>query len=123
MNILILIYLTLTVLSPSLSSRWAQDFNDFPNSWPIKNLDNGKFRQIINDPTSRPGTIKTKVLKIIYPKGSCSSDCHPIDGGASFNVYPNDVLNGEIGTVEYDFYFPNKFDFVKGGKLPGLIGG
>ena len=123
MKAFMLIFIILNVYPSIFTYKWAQDFNNFPSSWTVENLDNGKFRQIINDPTSRPGTIKTKVLKIIYPKGSCSSDCHPIDGGASFNVYPNGVLNGEIGTVEYDVYFPDEFDFVKGGKLPGLIGG
>ena len=26
-------------------------------------------------------------------------------------------------TFEYDIFFPNNFDFVRGGKLPGIKGG
>ena len=76
--ILLIIYIQLTDLV--FSYKWTQDFTKFPKSWPLKNVDDGNFREIIDDPIAQPGANKTKVLRIIYPKGSCSSDCHPIEG-------------------------------------------
>ncbi|MBI1862161.1 MAG: hypothetical protein HYR96_14700 [Deltaproteobacteria bacterium] len=57
------------------------------------------------------------VLKVKYPKGEI--DSHP--SGASWITY----LGGkfESMTVSYYVKFEKDFTFVKGGKLPGLIGG
>lgn len=52
-------------------------------------------------------------------------------GGTLFFLYPykthpQDTINPisfEGVSVEYEVYFPKNFDFVKGGKLPGIAGG
>ena len=55
-------------------------------------------------------------LRTLYPKGSHGSD----QGGAGWR-FP---LRNEMGlTLRYDLVFEPDFDFVKGGKLPGLCGG
>ena len=77
-------------------------------------------------------------LKVTYPRGSYSPSHYP-RGGADFYSTPSlmewegerkkrDVDKGMLRgannvTLEYSVYFPSDFDFVKGGKLPGLYGG
>jgi hypothetical protein len=62
------------------------------------------------------------VLEVTYPKGSIdpATTWAPI-GGAGF-LYPlaTPLL---AGCLAYDVAFEKGFDFVKGGKLPGLYGG
>ncbi len=36
---------------------------------------------------------------------------------------PLDITRATNASLEYSVYFPSDFDFVKGGKLPGLYGG
>jgi hypothetical protein len=56
-----------------------------------------------------------KLLEITIPKGTES------DGGSFWSLYfPRDF---EDVTFEYDIKFGKDFDFVRGGKLPGLGGG
>lgn len=56
-----------------------------------------------------------KVLEITIPKGTTSK------GGSFWSlVFPEDLIDV---TFEYDIMFGNNFDFVRGGKLPGLGGG
>ncbi len=56
-----------------------------------------------------------KVLEITIPKGTVS------DGGAFWRLnFPRDFTDA---TFEYDIMFGNNFNFVRGGKLPGLGGG
>jgi len=59
-------------------------------------------------------------MKAIYPKGSCSSACG-IKSGLGINVKP--LPESEKATLEYEVFFPSDFDFVKSGKLPGIVGG
>jgi hypothetical protein len=65
-------------------------------------------------------------LRVSYPRGSASPTVHkgfgaPI-GGANFyarlGMEPRDSLH-----LRYSVRFPDGFDFVRGGKLPGLFGG
>ncbi|KAI0787995.1 hypothetical protein C8Q74DRAFT_1197094 [Fomes fomentarius] len=66
-----------------------------------------------------------KSMKAHYPKGSYTFN-HDPRGGISFyapgplNV---DLTTAKEATFSYDVYFPSGFNFVKGGKLPGLYGG
>ncbi|MBM3257004.1 MAG: hypothetical protein FJY98_01605 [Candidatus Liptonbacteria bacterium] len=56
-----------------------------------------------------------KVLEITIPRGTLS------DGGSFWRLlFPKDFLNV---TFEYDVLFGKNFDFVRGGKLPGIGGG
>ncbi|MBW3017226.1 hypothetical protein KY316_02545, partial [Candidatus Woesearchaeota archaeon] len=56
-----------------------------------------------------------KVLEITIPKGTTS------DGGSFWRL--NFPRNFTDATFEYDIMFGDNFDFVRGGKLPGLGGG
>jgi hypothetical protein len=56
-----------------------------------------------------------KVLEITIPKGTES------DGGSFWRLnFPRNLTDA---TFEYDIMFGENFDFVRGGKLPGLGGG
>jgi len=56
-----------------------------------------------------------KVLEITIPKGTTSK------GGSFWRLnFPTDLTDA---TFEYDIMFGENFDFVRGGKLPGLGGG
>ncbi|KAF9531649.1 polysaccharide lyase family 14 protein [Crepidotus variabilis] len=70
-----------------------------------------------------PGTSSTSgpVLRISYPEGSFSHDT----GGAQFYSLWNTTDGSSFRTmmVSYEIAFDSGFDWVKGGKLPGLRGG
>ncbi|MGC9527902.1 MAG: polysaccharide lyase [Limnospira sp.] len=85
-------------------------------SWGLENL------EVIDDPTDR----FDRVLRVVYPKNSATPSVSrkegvPI-GGAQFladlGMSPADALR-----LSYHLRFSENFDFVKGGKLPGLFGG
>lgn len=71
-------------------------------------------------------------LKMLAPDGSCK-----VNDGAIYGYFPKGKILGydsgftwysELdtpmaeGTMEYDVYFQEGFDFTKGGKLPGVCG-
>lgn len=60
------------------------------------------------------------VLQVTYPQGSYSSET----GGAQFYSLWNATAGSRFQTmmVSYEVAFDNYFDWVKGGKLPGLRG-
>jgi len=70
---------------------------------------------IANDPAGLPG----KVLSVFYGKGQYIHTHHA--RGAQFYSRPTGPRT-EM-TLSYDIYFSPGFDWVKGGKLPGLFGG
>ncbi|KAI7874166.1 hypothetical protein K492DRAFT_240971 [Lichtheimia hyalospora FSU 10163] len=89
------------------SSGWA---------WPHDNDGNHK---IVADPNSK----KTSVLRVEYPKGSSNPQSDP-QGGIGFYAEPFHLKKEAKQVVlEYQVYFPKRFTFVQGGKLPGLYGG
>ena len=63
-----------------------------------------------------------RLLRVRYPAGSASRAAGGVDGGLQAYLQlpgaPVDALE-----LEYSVRFPTGFDFVKGGKLPGLYGG
>jgi hypothetical protein len=63
----------------------------------------------------------TNVLEVTYPKGSIdpATATAPL-GGAGF-LYPASTPLSS-GCLTYELEFARGFDFVKGGKLPGLYG-
>ncbi|WP_447957929.1 polysaccharide lyase [Vreelandella sp. EE7] len=61
-------------------------------------------------------------LRVRYPAGSSSPGEKPL-GGAGFYSDPASFQNAERACLSYKVRFPADFDFVKGGKLPGLYGG
>ncbi|KAF8200808.1 polysaccharide lyase family 14 protein [Pholiota molesta] len=70
---------------------------------------------VANTPTSGP------VMQVTYTEGSFSHDT----GGAQFYSLWNttDGSNFNSMMVQYEVAFDSGFDWVKGGKLPGLRGG
>lgn len=61
-------------------------------------------------------------LRIHYPAGSSSPSDGP-RGGAGFYNTPSSLQEADRACLSYKVRFPGDFDFVKGGKLPGLYGG
>ncbi|KAK8864571.1 hypothetical protein IAR55_001821 [Kwoniella newhampshirensis] len=62
-------------------------------------------------------------LQVFYPKGSINPGNSP-QGGTEFYARPlESITQATNASLEYSVYFPADFDFVKGGKLPGLYGG
>jgi hypothetical protein len=53
-------------------------------------------------------------IKLIYGKNA-----HGGGGGAKFTAYPGKFPREEL-TFGYDVYFPDSFEWKKGGKLPGM---
>ncbi|KAF7782557.1 CAZyme family PL14 [Agaricus bisporus var. burnettii] len=81
----------------------------FPNSVPI------------GSSGGTPGNGNSSVLEIIYPKGSFSHDT----GGAQwYNLWnTSDGSSFNSMLLSYELAFDSSFEWVKGGKLPGLRGG
>ncbi|KAF9896929.1 hypothetical protein BX616_006490 [Lobosporangium transversale] len=64
------------------------------------------------------------VLQVNYPKGSFAPSLGPVMGGAQFYAIPfGNKTSFEKMMVSYDVAFPNGFNWVQGGKLPGVYGG
>jgi hypothetical protein len=72
------------------------------------------------------GVAPAPVLSVLYPAGSASNRAAATDdaalGGAQLYL---DLARGPVDALHlrYCVRFPVGFDFVKGGKLPGLFGG
>ena len=62
-------------------------------------------------------TDDAKGIHCEYPKGDFGSAA-----GTYFRAEPKGFPCTNV-TLSYDVYFPESFDFVKGGKLPGIWGG
>ena len=71
-----------------------------------------------NTTTTTPSTI----LQLVYPAHSVNPGSKP-EGGADFYASPLNLAGARNVTLEYSVFFPADFDWVKGGKLPGLFGG
>jgi polysaccharide lyase-like protein len=72
--------------------------------------------RLVDDPTA--GGL---MLRTFYPAGSASRGMNAPDGGMqAYLMLPNPV---DVLDLTYQVRFPEGFDFVKGGKLPGLFGG
>lgn len=97
--------------------NWKQQWNvQNRGDWGWENL------EIIDDETGR----FNHVIRVRYPAGSASPrvsrrEDRPLGGSqfyANLGIEPRDRLR-----LSYYVRFSENFDFVKGGKLPGLFGG
>jgi hypothetical protein len=92
----------------------AYAFSQVQKDWPGVTWQNGlaEGRGGIVTGDSAQG----KSLRVVYPKGSVG----PAEGGVQWRAF----LTGSHDTVTmaYRVRFGSDFDFVKGGKLPGLCG-
>ncbi|KAH9057016.1 hypothetical protein EDB83DRAFT_2292791 [Lactarius deliciosus] len=75
---------------------------------------------LADDPST--WTNASTMLQVFYPKGSINPARKP-QGGSQFYAAPLDLQNARSVTLAYSVFFPSDFDWVKGGKLPGLYGG
>ncbi|KAI0255311.1 hypothetical protein BJV78DRAFT_1119893 [Lactifluus subvellereus] len=67
-------------------------------------------------------TNASTMLQLFYPKDSINPAGWP-QGGSEFYAAPLDLRNARNVTFAYSVFFPSDFEWVKGGKLPGLYGG
>lgn len=118
---------TLPFPTATLSNSDTQSF--ITSGW---SLSKGKIQNgasnlaFVPDPfpnASAPGTTAPSgpVLEVTYPQGSFSHDT----GGAQLFSLWNTSDGSQFHSVllTYEVAFDSDFDFVKGGKLPGLRGG
>ncbi|KAH9821157.1 family 14 polysaccharide lyase [Melampsora americana] len=74
--------------------------------------------------TGRPTLNVGNVIQVRYPKGSINpANQEAPQGGMGFYASPLNISHATNVTFSYSVFFPLDFDFVKGGKLPGLYGG
>lgn len=92
---------------PFIESLLKESWGDVTGS--IKGIKEGRCSIVKIDGES--------VLEVMYPKGKFGND----EGGAKWNL--NFDQPYEEYTLEYKVRVPKDFDFVRGGKLPGLYGG
>ncbi|PVD35398.1 hypothetical protein C0Q70_02360 [Pomacea canaliculata] len=95
---------------PSISST-SQVFSAFHAS----HQTNTEALSVVSDPAGGSG----HVLRAHYPKGSYSHS----SGINVIQFYATPIPSHTSVKLSYDVYFSENFDFVKGGKLPGLWGG
>lgn len=117
---------TSTVLPFPVSTLGVSNTEDFlVSQW---SLSKGRVQsqpedlQFTSDPfSSSANSSKSPVLQVTYPQGSYSHDT----GGAQFE----NLWNSSVGSpfrsmmLSYELAFEAGFDWVKGGKLPGIRGG
>jgi hypothetical protein len=75
-------------------------------------------------PGQGPGS--SLAVRVDYPAGSASARSANADGSSYGGAQVYLLLPGgpvDAATLKYCVRFPTGFDFVKGGKLPGLFGG
>ncbi|KAI8929494.1 hypothetical protein BC831DRAFT_547607 [Entophlyctis helioformis] len=80
-------------------------------------------RRFSPDPASPNG--QPIVLEVFYPAGSVNplNKFAPAVGGTGFYAQPINLSGARTVTFDFEVYFPRDFNFVIGGKLPGLYGG
>jgi hypothetical protein len=114
-----------TATSPA-SALWANDFSqsDWQTPWQIQ--EDKRWGDENRSVISTPGDRFPQILRVRYPRNSASPTVHrttaaPLGGTqfyAKLGLFPQDSLR-----LSYYVRFSENFDFVKGGKLPGLFGG
>lgn len=108
------------------SSLWTGQLTNFDwkKEWGIRNENDWGWEnlEIITDQSDR----FKEIIRVHYPAGSASpsvsrQDGSPIGGSqfyADLGIEPQEQLR-----LSYYVRFSENFEFVKGGKLPGLFGG
>ncbi|KAI0263749.1 hypothetical protein BC834DRAFT_791831, partial [Gloeopeniophorella convolvens] len=64
----------------------------------------------------------SSMLQLFYPEGSINPSNKP-KGGAEFYAAPLSLAHARNVSFAYSVFFPSDFEWVKGGKLPGIYGG
>lgn len=63
------------------------------------------------------------VIQTFYPQGSSNPGGETVGGSQFYGLTSLDLKSALSVTLAYSVFFPVSFDWVKGGKLPGLYGG
>jgi len=109
---------TLAMVSAK-SDLWTST-KDFSNFNVIKNLWNNI--NVTNDPAG--GLLNfDKSIKVEFPRGgyAAKNGANGRPGGLAFYAKPGpNIFNRDSVALTYKVYFPKNFEWVKGGKLPGL---
>ncbi|KAJ7221611.1 hypothetical protein GGX14DRAFT_353251 [Mycena pura] len=123
--------------SPSSSPPPPPSSSSSPPPRPTFGLLNGLGAIILGRPTSTPSPEpsgssarsaystwdnRSAALQVFYPAGSVNPAGNP-KGGAQFYATPLDLTSAQTVTMGYSVFFPANFNWVYGGKLPGLYGG
>ncbi len=108
------------------TTLWQNSFSDadWMDAWDVRSSKSWGFDNLEVIPSAQGKS--EPILRVDYPKGSASPSVSRKAGvalgGAQFyadlDLPPQDELR-----LSYDVRFSDNFDFVKGGKLPGLFGG
>ena len=69
-----------------------------------------------------PEKTSASFLQLFYPANSINPGQKP-QGGADFYATPLDLSGAKNVSLEYSVFFPLDFDWVEGGKAPGIYGG
>ncbi|TFK87691.1 polysaccharide lyase family 14 protein [Polyporus arcularius HHB13444] len=69
-----------------------------------------------------PEKTASPYLQLYYPANSINPGQEP-QGGADFYATPLDLSRATNVSMEYSVFFPSDFDWVEGGKMPGIYGG
>jgi len=117
---------TVEVAQTPAPMSWSDGFedSDWQENWRVRNSRSWGWEnlEVIDDPSGR----FDRVLRVVYPKNSVTPSLSrkegvPVGGGqflADLGMPPADAMR-----LSYYLRFSENFDFVKGGKLPGLFGG
>lgn len=87
----------------------------------VSNNPRADYKYVVKDPTC---SSNDTVVRAMYLQGRWSPGGGD-GGGVLFFAWPEGkhVNLGNTVRLEYQVYFPENFPWVKGGKLPGIIGG
>jgi hypothetical protein len=64
--------------------------------------------------------VKEQGIEISYPKGTFGSNAAGGYGGLHFSLLPPKIYPTKQSCLSYEVKFPSGFDWVTGGKLPGM---
>jgi hypothetical protein len=101
----------LVFCSQTMVPVWYGDFANFKD-WNLTRSYGEENRKFIRDPIGGDSV----VMQVEYAKGSYAGLREP--SGTQMVIKPFNK-GAERASLEYNVLFPNDFDFVKGGKIPG----
>ncbi len=116
------VYLILLLLLLCVANGYVIDYNSSRSLWSseatsylfnYKEISYGSFKLVKRN--------NDTVMRVKYPKDSYAGGS--VKGGCGFKASPKNTFPLVNVFLEYKVFFDPKFDFVRGGKLPGLYGG
>ncbi|KAK9765872.1 hypothetical protein K7432_005456 [Basidiobolus ranarum] len=104
-----------------MSMTWKMD-PDTPDTWRLDgHPDSLKRFHVVQDPIS--SVPDDKIFQVEYPKWRYSPAGSHDSGGVHFYTNPFGSRMFKKAILTYEVGFPSNFDWVEGGKLPGIFGG